>query len=56
MTEFEFLRKMFFRLREAEHFAADEKFKDKKSLRNEAWVAAISCSIKDFLELRKGTP
>lgn len=56
MTEYEFLRKMFFRLREAEHFSAEAKSKDKKDLRNEAWVAAIACSIKDFLELRKGAP
>ena len=55
MTDYEFLRKMFFRLREAEHFSAEAKSKDKKDLRNEAWFAAIACSIKDFLELRSKT-
>jgi hypothetical protein len=54
MTEYEYLRKMFFRLREAEKFNAEAKLKDKKDQRNEAWVEAIACSIKDYLELRKG--
>jgi len=53
MTEFEFLRKMFFRLREAEKYAGEARIKNKTDDRYEAWVAAISCSIKDFLEFRK---
>ena len=53
MTEYEYLRKMFFRLREAEYFNEEAKAKDKKDSRNESWVAAIACSIKDYLELRK---
>ncbi len=54
MSEFDFLRKMYHRLSEAEGFAADAKHK-KQTQRAEAWeVAALSieCSVKDYLHMR----
>lgn len=54
MDEYEFLRRMFHRLREAEGFEADARQK-KQGAREDAWdVAAVMIrqSIKDYLEMR----
>lgn len=55
MNEFDFLRRMYRRLGEAEGFAADAKRKAQEQ-RGDAWqVAALSiqCSIKDYLCMRR---
>ena len=56
MTEFEFLKAMYWRLHEFECFLAKEKALDqkRKDFINESAVAAIRCSIEDYLKLHRG--
>jgi hypothetical protein len=56
MSEFDFLKKMYRRLAEHEHFLNEAKRENpkRKDLVQESAVCAISCSIKDFLDYRKG--
>ena len=55
MTEFEYLKRMYWRLHEFECFLSKSKRDDpkRKDLVNESAVCAIKCSIEDYLALRK---
>ena len=55
MTEFDYLKNMYQRLAEFERFLAQECRENpkRKDFINESAVAAISMSIKDYLEMRK---
>lgn len=57
MTEFEFLKKMYWRLHEFECFLARDKRENSKhkDLVHESAVIAIKCTIEDYLSMRKET-
>ena len=55
MTEFEYLKAMYWRLHEFECFLAKEKAKNlkRKDMLNESALCAIKCSIEDYLSMRQ---
>lgn len=55
MTEFEYLKKLYWRLHEFEAFLARDKRENpkKKDFVHESAVCAIKCTIEDYLALRK---
>jgi len=55
MSEFEFLKAMYWRLHEFECFLAEENAlnQKRKTLIYESAVATLACSIEDYLKMRK---
>jgi len=56
MTEFEFLKRLFQRLVDAERIEREMKPYTPKGHVCNHGAAAIACIIEDYLELRKGQP